>query len=82
MCFKKFCTGPILNCCPYEQIESEFAPLLDSEYLGYALHEQYFYPDYYAYQSDYAEKIYRAAEIVSGAGFAYFFPQDIMEYNK
>lgn len=82
MYYKKFCIGPILNCCPYEQIESEFAPLLDGEYLGYALHEQYFYPDYYAYQSDYAEKIYRAAEIVSGAGYTYFFPQDLLALNN
>ena len=75
--FKKFCVGPILNLSTMESIPEELAPILDSEYLGYATHEQYFYEDYYAYQPDYAEKLYKAAEIITENGYTYFFAEEL-----
>ena len=40
---------------------------------GYATHEQFFYPDYYAYQPDYMKKVLLAAEIVSQNGYEFIF---------
>jgi hypothetical protein len=62
--FKKFSVGPCLNLTPLDEIEEEcIAKGIESaEFFGYATHEQYFYPDYYAYQPDYAEKIIKKME--------------------
>jgi len=52
--FKQFCsTG--LNITPYDEIESEYEELSKMEYIGIFDHKQYFYRDYFAYQSDYAD---------------------------
>ena len=52
---------------------------LGSEYLGYATHEQYFYPEYFAYQPDYSDKILKAAEIIQRNGYEYFFAEEIVK---
>lgn len=80
MGFKSHCTGPTLNLTPLDEIEEEMIEKnLGSEFFGYATHEQYFYPDYYAYQSDYAERIYKAAETVQKNGYEYFFIEEIIK---
>lgn len=78
MYLKDLETGPILNLSKLDELEDELRPDLDYEFMAYATHEQYFYPDYYAYQSDYAEKIYRAAEILTKNGFSYIFAEDLV----
>lgn len=78
MYFKKFCSGHVLNLLEKENIEMEFLPYLDNEYFCYATHEQYFYEDYYAFQPDYAEKIFMAAELVSKSGYTYFFAEELV----
>lgn len=78
MYFKKFCSGHVLNLIENKNIEAEFLPYLDKEYFCYATHEQYFYSDYYAYQPDYAEKIMKAAKLVSKKGYTYFFAEEIV----
>ncbi len=60
-----------LNLCTPEIIEQELANYNGSEYIGIATHEQYFYPDYYAYQPDYADKVYLAARILHENGYTY-----------
>lgn len=78
MRFKRFCNGPCLNLSELDNLENEFAPLLDKEYIGYATHEQYFYPEYFAYQTDYVEKLLQAAEILSKNGYEYVFAEDLV----
>lgn len=77
MNFKRFCNGPCLNLSSLDTLEEEFAPLLGYEYIGYATHEQYFYPDYYAYQTDYSQKILKAAEILSKNGYEHIFAEEL-----
>ena len=80
MGFKRYCTGPCLNLVSLQELESEFeAADLTTEYFGYATHEQYFYPDYYAYQPDYSQKILKAAEIINRSGYEYFFAEEMVQ---
>jgi len=79
ICFKQLGGGPCLNLETLDEPEKDFAPLLDSEYLGYGTHEQYFYEDYYAYQPDYPAKILKAAEILSKAGYTYFWTEELVK---
>jgi hypothetical protein len=50
---------------------------LGCEYFGIFTHEQYFYPDYLAYQPDYAEKFYLAAKMVRDAGYTFVNSDDL-----
>lgn len=78
--FKRFCVGPCLNLTPLDEIEEEcITKGIGGEYFGYATHEEYFYPDYFAYQPDYAEKIMKAAEVVHRYGYEYFFVEEIVK---
>ena len=52
---------------------------IGAEYFGYATHEEYFYPEYFAYQPDYADKVMKAAEIVHRYGYEYFFVEEIVK---
>lgn len=75
--FKRLCDGPVLNLSSLESLSDEFAPLLGKEYIGYATHEQYFYPEYFVYQPDYAAKLLKAAEILHGSGYEYIFVEEL-----
>jgi hypothetical protein len=77
--FKNFCSGPCLNLIPLDEMESDFAPHIQNEFLGYATHEQYSYPDYFAYQSDSEERLLTAAKIVYDAGYEHFFIEELVE---
>lgn len=79
--FKRFCVGPCLNLTPLEEIEEECIAkgIEDAEYFGYATHEEYFYPDYFAYQPDYSEKVLKAAEILHKYGYKYFFIEELVK---
>ena len=56
--FKVYCnTGTINLCKNLTEVEEDIIPALDYEYLGFLIHEQYYYPEYFAYQPDYADKI-------------------------
>jgi len=67
-----------LNITPYEQIETEFAPWLANEYIGICDHEQYFHTDYFNYQPDYGQRIYKMGEILQNHGFTYVFLEDLI----
>ena len=77
MNFKQMGGGPSLNLNTLAELEPGFAPLLGNEYIGYGTHEQYFYEDYYNYQPEYPAKVLKAAEILTNAGYTYFFTQDL-----
>lgn len=76
--FKKF-NSTLLNATPFEEMEEEYAPLLDREYVGICIHEQYFYADYFAYQPDFADKVNKMCEILTGAGFKFINGDEILE---
>ena len=69
--FKRLADGPCLNLFTLESLEEKLDELKDYEYVGIANHEQYFYPDYYAYQNDYADKTYLAGKILKDNGFTF-----------
>lgn len=69
--FKHLGDSPCLNLCKLEEIEEEINKLLGNEFIGVATHEQYFYPDYFAYQPDYADKIYLFSKILHDNGYRF-----------
>jgi len=79
--FKTYCSICI-NTVPYDELEGDFAKLLATEgreYIGICDHEQYFYSDYLAYQSDYADKIYKMGEILTQNGYTFVTGKEILE---
>lgn len=75
--FKQFYTGTCLNLESLATLEESFAKQLGNEYIGICNHEQYFYADYFNYQPEYAEKIYKMCEILGKAGYEYMFIEEI-----
>ncbi len=78
--FKLYCSSCI-NLVPYEEVADTFKALSNNEYIGICDHEEYFYSDYYAYQPDYADKIYKMCEILTEAGFEFICGEEILKYN-
>ena len=77
--FKGYCnTGTINLCEDFEQVKEDILPALDNEYLGFLIHEQYYYPDYYAYQPNAAAKIDLAATLIADAGFTFVNGEDLI----
>lgn len=76
MNFKKF-FHICLNLTPYNELDEDFSKFVNAEYIGIADHEQYFYPEYFAYQPDYAQKIYKMCEILKNNGFEFFYMEEI-----
>ena len=78
MSFKQlFCDAPCLNLVNVPQLEKDIAGLLGREYLVFSDHEQYFYPEYFAYQPDYAEKIRVMSKTMAEAGYDFMFIEDL-----
>ena len=76
--FKDFETGPCLNLIEYKDLKEEFESILDKEFIFYYLHEQYFYPEYFLYHSDYAEKIFYVGEMMQKHGFTHIFAESLV----
>lgn len=76
MRFTHFDHGPTLNLSNIEDLEEEFSEVLGDEFVGYSTHEQYSYPDYYAYQPDHGAKILKAAEIVHRNGYTFIWREE------
>lgn len=76
--FKRYCST-CLNTTPYDELDDEFAEIIGREYIGICDHEQYFYPDYLAYQPDYADKIYKMCEILTKNGFRFIEGAEILK---
>ncbi len=79
MYFKDMCNGPCLDRIKKVDIPGIVESIKDYEFVGGATHEQYFYPDYFNYQSDYSEKIHTYAKMMSNAGFEFFFIEELAE---
>lgn len=75
---KRYCSL-CLNLLSYDELDGEFAKIVDSEYVGICDHEQYFYPEYFAYQNDYADKIYKMCEILTENGFRFIEGAEILK---
>ncbi len=69
--FRQMGGGPCLNLNSLEDIRTTMDTLVGREYIGVATHEQYFYPDYYAYQPDYPEKVYLFSKILKENGYRF-----------
>lgn len=69
--------GILLNTNTMESLAAKIPNLLDKEYIGYGVHEQYFYPEYCNYQPDYADKLLYAAKQFHENGFTYIFIEDL-----
>ena len=69
--FKTFSGGPCLNLNTVETMTETLARLNGNQFIGTATHEQYFYPDYFNYQPDYAEKYYTLGRILKEYGYRF-----------
>ncbi|MBE6650166.1 MAG: hypothetical protein E7613_02515 [Ruminococcaceae bacterium] len=69
--FKIFGGGPTLNLNTVETMTETLAKLNGNQFIGTATHEQYFYPDYFNYQPDYAEKYYALGKILKEYGYRF-----------
>ena len=63
--------GPTINLNTQEEIRERLAQLNGREYIGVGHHEQYFYPDYYNYIPDVAQRIYVMAEELHKYGYRF-----------
>lgn len=68
-----------LNLETLEGLPETLEKSIGSPYLGIFNHEEYFYPFYYAYQPDYAEKFYLAARLVKEAGYTFVNADEAFE---
>ena len=60
-------------------IESALREQMQGDYIAICDHEQYFYPDYFAYQPDYAEKIYEMGRVLREAGYTFITGEEMEE---
>ena len=68
-----------LNLYRLKDIPPAFEKVLGNQFVVYGFHEQYFYRDYLAYQPDYADKIFTAADIMKRNGYEYFFLEELWD---
>ena len=59
-------------------VESNLAALIGNEYIGICTHEQYFYPDYFAYQPVHFDKILRACQLIHENGYVFIFANELV----
>ena len=77
--FKQLLThGTVVNLSTYEEMEKEYEKLIPCQFASFGGHEQYFYPDYFAYQENHGKKLLKACEIMNKAGFEFKFADDIV----
>lgn len=76
---KTFLVGPLHNASTIEDIREEMESYTKYEFIGWCTHEQYFYPEYYAYQPDYEEKLYIACEVLKEHGYEFIYIDDIIK---
>ncbi len=68
-----------LNLITKAEVEELYKRITDREFFVYGTHEQYFYPDYFAYQEEYPQKILLAAKLLAENGYEFIFSQDIVD---
>lgn len=75
--FRNLGGGPTINLNNLEDLQPFYDKVIGKEFIGTGTHEQYFYPDYYAYQPDTAEKIYHMSKIMKDNGYRYISAWDM-----
>ena len=75
--FKQLGGGPSLNSNTQEEIAKRLEELNGNEFIGTAVHEQYFYPDYYNYIPDCAERYYLLGKILKEYGYRFITCDEI-----
>lgn len=80
--FKKIGNGVCLNTSPIDLIEERLEKCVGSEYICCATHEEYTYPDYFAYQPDTRDKYIKMCETLEKHGYEYFFVDECLELQK
>ena len=73
-----FCDAPCLNLVDVPTLKSDTAKVLGRDHLCFSDHEQYFFPDYLAYQPDYAEKIRVMSQMMQDAGYRFIFIEELV----
>jgi hypothetical protein len=79
MAFKHlFNDAPVLNLVDVPTLKADINKLLGKEMLVFADHEQYFFKEYFAYQSDYMEKVLVMSEMMAKNGYGFVFLEDLV----
>ncbi len=71
--------GRMLNLSRMEDIDEEYGEMIGDEFISFASHEQYFYPDYLAYQPDLGEKLLKVCKMFADNGYEFLFPTDMIK---
>lgn len=79
MAFKQlFNDAPVLNLVDVPALKADTARLLGREMLVFSDHEQYFFKEYFAYQSDYMEKVMVMSQMMAENGYRFIFAEDLV----
>ena len=73
--------GLTMNAVKIEEFDERIANLSKFEYVCVLMHEQYFYPDYFAYESNFREKVEKAFKLLAGYGFENISMSDLINYQ-
>ena len=77
--FKQLLThGTVVNLSKIDDMEDEYKKMLSCEFATFGGHEQYFYPEFYGYQSDHGDKLLKACKIMDDNGFKFIFAEDLV----
>ena len=77
--FKKLSKVSAINLIPgVSEVERHMLPYMDCEFLCVATHEQYSYPDYFAYQPDHFAKILRACQLLHENGYTFIYADELV----
>ena len=76
--FKNLSNGIIHNLYKFSELYECLSPFLEDEYVSIGNHEQYFYPEYFSYQPEYAMKLIETAKILSQNGYEFTFAEEIV----
>jgi len=68
--------GPMLNLYSVADVAAEMKKVADCPFVCFGMHEQYFYPDYLAYQEDYVAKVFTAVRMAHDAGCRFVFMEE------
>lgn len=68
----------VLNCFSKEENLSKISAILGREGIRVMIHEQYFYPDYKAYQPDFEEKLEAAFSLLTSSGYESRFFEELI----
>ncbi|MBR3847923.1 MAG: hypothetical protein IKM21_01375 [Oscillospiraceae bacterium] len=70
--------GVVLNLLRDDNLIEAMTPHMDIAFYCYGSHEQYFYPEYFAYQPDYENKVMMSAKLLSENGYEFIFAEDLV----